>query len=59
METFKEILSDDTDNKISKDHVLDFLNNVHGATNFVQKATLQVCKSNVLGLISILVTAPL
>ena len=49
-----------------KDHVLDFLSNVHGATNFVQKATLQLCKSNVviaeckvLGLISKLITAPL
>lgn len=49
-----------------KNHVLDFLDNVHGATNFVQKATLQLCKSNVviaeckvLGLISKLITAPL
>ena len=49
-----------------KDHVLDFLSNVHGATNFVQKATLQLCRSNVviaeckvLGLISKLITAPL
>lgn len=30
-----------------KNHVLDFLDNVHGATSSVQKATLQVCKSNV------------
>lgn len=49
-----------------KDHVLEFLQTVHGANNFVQKATLQLRKSaivlaecKVLGLISKLVTGPL
>lgn len=49
-----------------RNHVVDFLQNVHGANNFLQKATLSLCRSNlvmaeckVLGLISKLITAPL
>jgi hypothetical protein len=49
-----------------KNHVIDFLKNVHGANNFLQKATLALSLSNVviaqckvLGLVSKLITGPL
>lgn len=49
-----------------KNDILDFFQNFHGANNFVQKVTLQLCKSSVvlaeckvLGLISKLITGPL
>jgi hypothetical protein len=49
-----------------KNHVLNFLQNVHGTNNFVQKTTLQLYKSKivmaeckVLGLMPKFVTGPL
>ena len=49
-----------------KNHVIDFLKNLHGANNFLQKATLALSLSNVviaqckvLGLVSKLITGPL
>lgn len=49
-----------------RNHVVDFLQNVHGANNSLQKATLSVCRSNLVmteckvpGSTSKIITGPL